>query len=108
MALNIDSFKNKNVVAFAGIGNPDNFFDLLENNKIEVLKKISFPDHYNYSDKELEDLVISAKEKNAILLTTEKDYLRVNDNYKKNINYLKIVVEIENRNQFIEEIKKVI
>jgi len=30
------------------------------------------------------------------------------DNYKKNINFLKIAVEIENRNQFIEEIKKVI
>ena len=108
MALNIDSFKNKNVVAFAGIGNPDNFFDLLENNKIEVLKKISFPDHYNYSDKELEDLVISAKEKNAILLTTEKDYLRVNDNYKKNINYLKIKTDINNKNQLVEEIKKII
>jgi len=49
-----------------------------------------------------------AKENNTILLTTEKDYLRIDENYKKNINCLKIVVEIENRNQFIEEIKKVI
>ena len=45
---------------------------------------------------------------NAILLTTEKDYLRINQNYKKNINYLKIAVEIENKNKFIEEIKKII
>jgi len=32
----------------------------------------------------------------------------IDDNYKKNINFLKITVEIESRNQFIEEIKKVI
>ena len=108
MPLNIDSFKKKNVVAFAGIGNPNNFFDLLENNKIEILKNISFPDHYDYSDTELEDLLVTAREKNAILLTTEKDYLRINDNYKKDINYLKIKTDINNKNQFVEEIKKII
>ena len=54
------------------------------------------------------DIINKAKENNTILLTTEKDYLRIDDNYKKNINFLKIAIEIENRNQFIEEIKKVI
>ena len=50
----------------------------------------------------------NAKANNTILLTTEKDYFRINQNYKKKINYLKILVEIENRNQFIDEIKKII
>ena len=104
----LDLIKNQEVIAFAGIGNPDNFFDLLETNKIRILKKISFPDHYNYSDTELENLTIIAKEKNAILLTTEKDYLRISENYKKNINYLKIKTEINNKDQFVEEIKKII
>jgi len=99
---------NKKVIAFAGIGNPENFFNLLKDNNIDILEEISFPDHYNYFDKELENLINKAKENNTILLTTEKDYLRIDDNYKKNINFLKIAVEIENRNQFIEEIKKVI
>ena len=105
---NIDKFKNKKVTAFAGIGNPVNFFNLLKNNNIDILEEISFPDHYEYLDKELENLIYKAKENHTILLTTEKDYFRINENYKKNINCLKIVVEIENRNQFIEEIKKVI
>ena len=107
-AQNIDEFKNKKVTAFAGIGNPINFFNLLRDNNIDILEEISFPDHHNYFDKELENLINKAKENNTILLTTEKDYLRIDDNYKKNINFLKIAVEIENRNQFIEEIKKVI
>ena len=108
VALNISSFKNKDVIAFAGIGNNKNFFHLLESNEIKILKKVNFPDHYNYSNRELENLVKSAKEKNAILLTTEKDYLRIDDKYKKNINYLKIKTDINNKNQLVEEIKKII
>jgi tetraacyldisaccharide 4'-kinase len=69
---------------------------------------MKFPDHYNYSKKELENLINGAKENNTILITTEKDYFRIDENYKKNINYLKIAVDIKNRNQLIEEIKKII
>ena len=67
-----------------------------------------FPDHYKYSEEKLKKLINKAKEKNNILLTTEKDYFRINENYKKNINFLKIEVEIENRNQFIDQVKKII
>jgi len=105
---NIDEFKNKKVTAFAGIGNPENFFNLLKGNNINVVKEMKFPDHYNYSKKELENLINEAKENNTILITTEKDYFRIDENYKKNINYLKITVNIKNRNQLIEEIKKII
>ena len=107
-AQNIEEFKNNKVIAFAGIGNPDNFFDLLKDNNINILENISFPDHYNYSNKELENLINKTKENNATLLTTEKDFFRINETYKKNIKHLKIIVEIENKNQFVEEIKKII
>ena len=105
---NINDFKNKNILAFAGIGNPINFFDLLKKSNVNTIEEIKFPDHYNYSEKEIEDLIDRAKEKNSILLTTEKDYFRINQKYKKNINFLKIKVEIENKDRFVEEIKKVI
>ena len=107
-AQNINEFKNKKVIAFAGIGNPDNFFNLLKDNKIDIVEEIKFPDHHKYSKETLENLINKTKENNTILLTTEKDYFRINENYKQNINFLKIEVEIENRNQFIDEIKKVI
>ena len=107
-AQNIEEFKNDKIIAFAGIGNPNNFFDLLKDNNINILEEISFPDHYNYSNKELENLINKTKENNATLLTTEKDFFRINDTYKKNIKHLKIIVEIEKKNQFVEEIKKII
>ena len=105
---NINEYKNDKVIAFAGIGNPDIFFDLLKDNSIDLIEKIKFPDHHKYSAKKIENLSNKAKENNAILLTTEKDYFRIDESYKKNIKYVKIKVEIENRDQFIEEIKKII
>ena len=105
---NINEYKNDKVIAFAGIGNPDNFFDLLKDNNIDLIEKIKFPDHHKYSAKNIENLSNKAKENNAILLTTEKDYFRIEESCKKNIKYVKIKVEIENRDQFIEEIKKII
>ena len=105
---NISEFNNKKIIAFAGIGNPENFFDLLKGNKMDLVEEIKFSDHHKYSERELENLINKTKEDNTILVTTEKDYHRITENYKKNINFLKIKVEIENKNQFIDEIKKII
>ena len=38
VAQNIDNFKNKNIISFAGIGNPINFFNLLKNNNLILLE----------------------------------------------------------------------
>ena len=105
---NINEFKNNKIIAFAGIGNPENFFDLLKDNKLNIVETINFPDHHKYSEKELENLLSKIKENNTILLTTEKDYFRISESYRKNIKFLKIKIEIENKSQFIEEIKKII
>ena len=105
---NISNFKNKKIICFAGIGNPVNFFNLLKKNEINVLEQISFPDHHNYSKIELDNLIKKAKENDASLLTTEKDYLRIEEKYRESIYCLKIKIEIENKNEFIEEIKKAI
>ena len=90
------------------ISKSENFLDLLIDNKLNIVETIKFPDHHIYSDEEFENLINKIKDNNYILLTTEKDYFRISENHKKYIKCLKIKVEIENKNQFIEEIKKVI
>jgi len=107
-AQNIDNFKSKKVIAFAGIGNPENFFNLLKDNNINILKEKKFPDHHNYSENELQNLIDESRDNNAILVTTEKDYFRINNDKKQNMNYLKVKISIENKNQFIDLIKKII
>ena len=106
--LNLEKFKDKKVFCFAGIGNPKNFFELLKESGVNLSNELSFPDHHNYSNNEILNLINKAKESNSILLTTEKDYLRLSTKNRENINYLKIDVEIENKNEFIKEVSKLI
>ena len=101
---NLDKFKNKDVIAFAGIGNPSNFFKLLKENNINIKKTYSFPDHHNYSDKDY-NYLLKLNEQNVLLVTTEKDYSRFNDKMKKNFDFVEVDLEIENKNQFIDLIK---
>ena len=98
---NIDKFRNKKITAFAGIGNPLNFFELLKENKLNIIKTFVFADHHNYSKKDFE---IINKEKTNTLVTTEKDFYRMNDEQKKNCDYVEVELEIEN----IEEFKRLI
>ena len=101
---NLYKFKSKKVVAFAGIGNPSNFFNLLTENNINVKKTFSFPDHHNYSEKDY-NYLLKLKEQDVLLVTTEKDYSRLNDKMKKRFDYVEVNLEIENRNEFINLIK---
>ena len=104
--ININKFKDKKIVAFAGIGNPSNFFDLLKQNDLNVLNEISFPDHYQFSKSDLDKLILESSNKNATLITTEKDYFRIDENYKNNIECAKVELEIKNKDKFIELLKK--
>ena len=101
---NLNKFKNKQIIAFAGIGNPQNFFDLLKLNNINVRKTISFPDHHNYSESDYSSL-ITVNEKDLLMVTTEKDHYRLNEKMKKSCDYVEIDLEIENKNEFINLIK---
>jgi len=105
-ALNVDQFKEKKICAFAGIGNPSNFFELLKENNFNLVNTFSYSDHHDYSYREIENMV--KKFNDCILLTTEKDYCRILQNsilkdFK--IEYLKIGLEIENKDNFIKLIK---
>ena len=97
---NLDKFKNKKVLAFAGIGNPSNFFELLKKNDINVKETISYPDHYNYSEEDY-GFLIKKKEQDVLLATTEKDYYRLNEKMKENFDYVDVDLEIDNKNEFI-------
>ena len=95
---------NKNVLAFSGIGNNESFFKTLETDNYNVLKKISFPDHYQYSDKQIQGLINTAEKNNLIPITTEKDIKRISTNLKKRIEYLEIKIEINKKDDLITKI----
>lgn len=65
------------VLAFAGIGNPEKFFATLIEAGIAVAEQMSFPDHHGYTASEARALLRAADADNLLLLTTEKDLVRL-------------------------------
>jgi len=99
---NLKEFKNnKNCIIFSGIGNPEEFERTLIKYKFKIKEKHIFPDHYDFSNKEINDLKNIAKSKKLQIITTEKDYLRLNKKNKKNIKYLKINLQIKEKKKFV-------
>ena len=99
---NLKEFDNNvDYVAFAGIGNSENFYNTMIENKLKVIKKFSFPDHYTYSNNDLTKILNYAKNNNAKVITTEKDYLRLNTNLDQDIKYLKLDLVIPDEKRLI-------
>lgn len=69
--------RSRRVVAFAGIGRPQKFFDTLSDIGAQVVERESFADHHRYARPEIERLVARARQLDAMLVTTEKDAVRL-------------------------------
>lgn len=60
----------------AGIGYPDKFRKTLETLKLTIEGFTAFADHYPYDWRDMEKVAAQAFEKDAVLVTTEKDWMR--------------------------------
>jgi tetraacyldisaccharide 4'-kinase len=103
--LNLKKFNlKKKYLMFCGIGNPHEFEKTLIKYKFNISKKIIFPDHHKFSNIDLKKLNYDSSRDNLTLITTEKDFFRLNKAQRKNIKFLKIKLEIKNR----EKLKKIL
>ena len=93
---------NSKYLIFSGIGNPSDFKDILLENKFDVRKELIFSDHYKYSLNDFEKIKINAKNENLKILTTEKDYMKIPEEFKKEIDFIAIDLIIQNEEKFIE------
>ena len=108
-AINIKEFNiNDEYMVFSGIGNPESFRQTLINNNIKITKEIIFPDHYNYTHKDIDQIKYQAKKLNLKILTTEKDYIKIKSIDNNDIRYLKVELDIKNEDRLINHLKKYI
>jgi tetraacyldisaccharide 4'-kinase len=73
----VAQLRGKRVLAFAGIGDPARFFRTLQASGVEVARQKAFADHHHFSVDEIEALIADAKREGLILVTTEKDLVRL-------------------------------
>ncbi len=70
------TIRGRRFLAFAGLADPDKFFDTLQESGAWVSLTRSFPDHYHYSDDDIQELMQTAESGGLTLVTTEKDAVR--------------------------------
>jgi len=70
-------FRDRNCLAFAAIGDPEKFFKTLEDAHVRLARCKSFPDHYPFTEDEIRELLAEAELYGLDLITTGKDYVRL-------------------------------
>tara|TARA_B100000963_G_C22634433_1_gene676757 strand:- start:2223 stop:3149 length:927 start_codon:yes stop_codon:yes gene_type:complete len=102
---NLEEFdKNEKYLAFSGIGNHKTFISMIKNNGLNILKEFEFPDHYKYKHDDIDKILSHAKKLNCKIITTEKDYLRLDNQSIKNVKFIKTELNIIDEEKFIKTI----
>ena len=105
VALNINEFsRNDNYLVFSGIGNHQTFISMIKNYHLNIKKDIEFPDHYKYSIADIDKILKEAENLNCKILTTEKDFLRLNYKNLSKINFIKSELKILDENKLIKSL----
>ena len=105
--LNIGEFdKDQNYLVFSGIGNHKTFVEMLKNNKLKIVSDLEYPDHYQYSKRDFDEIIINAKKFNAHIITTEKDYLRLESFNRNEIFYVKSSLDISDEKSLTNKLLK--
>jgi tetraacyldisaccharide 4'-kinase len=102
---NLNEFElNDEYIAFSGIGNHKTFVSMIKEFGLKVIKDIEFPDHYYYRTKDINKILEISKKLNCKIITTEKDYLRLDEKKIDEIKFVKSDLRIINENKLIEAI----
>ena len=106
---NIKEFNIKDrYLAFSGIGNHRTFVSMLKSYDLNIVKDIEFPDHYKYSKNDIEKIIFDSKNLKCKIITTEKDFLRLQPKNYNEINFIKSKLEIQNEAEFLQSLTKII
>jgi tetraacyldisaccharide 4'-kinase len=76
-AVDPEHWRHRRVLAFAGIGRPEKFFRTLADLGCDIVATRAFADHQPYDPDTVMRLIDEAAANSALLVTTEKDYVRL-------------------------------
>ena len=79
---------------------------MLKNYDLNIIKDIEFPDHYKYTNHDINKILKLSIEMNCKIITTEKDYLRLEKNGINKINFIKSDLKIIDEDKLISTILK--
>ena len=80
---------------------------MLKEYKLNIIKDIEFPDHYKYKSYDIDKILKLSKDLNCQIITTEKDYFRLNNEKIDNINFIRSELKILDEEKLISTILKI-
>lgn len=95
------------LIAFCGIGHPEQFFNGLKKLGLELLETIEFSDHRQYTQRDIDDLLQEQKQAGALgFITTEKDATNLGNLARqlKTFETAELEIELEDAPQRISEL----
>jgi len=100
---NLNEFNiNNNYLVFSGIGNHKTFISMLKEHKFKIIKDLEFSDHYNFTDRDLDKIINLAETLNCKVVTTEKDYYRLDEKYHENIKFIKSELKLDDEEKLVK------
>ena len=78
------------------------FVKMVKNYGLNVLADIEFPDHYKYSENDMNKIIDNANKLNCEILTTEKDFIRIDHPNKNKFKFLKSELKIIDEEKLIK------
>jgi len=106
--VSLDYLKTRNLAALAGIGYPQGFLKKLRDAGLNIKKELIYPDHYELTASEFFGLQVDLKDQGIedIIITHKDKYHLPKCEIKLNVYILNIAMEIEDENDFLENVKK--
>ena len=102
----VSQLQKLNLLAFAGIANPESFFTSLENIGLSLEKRLFFADHIEYQSQVVEQLSQAVGTVDA-LITTEKDAVKLTaDMFELPCYQISMDINIDHSAELIERITK--
>ena len=87
------------VVAFAGIAHPEKLFGTLAEAGAVVIGRHGFPDHHPYEESDLVPILADAETSGAVVVTTEKDHVRVPVRLRSRVTAFPVTITWEDERQ---------
>lgn len=98
--------KQTRYYAFCGIANPERFFQTLKQQGAQLAGQVSFPDHHHFAAKDIETLKKAARDVDATLITTAKDFTRIPVEHAEHIKMLTVEMKIDDPERLTAVIEK--
>ena len=101
-------FKGQKITAFAGIAYPEKFFTSLKEQGSQIVKEVIYPDHHIYLENDLLNLAEIANKTQSILVSTQKDFVRIPKSYHSLVNTLEGEIVFDNEELLLEILSNVV